>query len=75
MPHMGCANHLAEKWFPLVIQSAIAGDSVYKPLKALKQLKQIDWAAEGLCLACVRKKRRMDERTNRETCGRRWTHG
>ncbi|KAG9309196.1 hypothetical protein JVU11DRAFT_10910 [Chiua virens] len=63
-PHMGCTNLLAEKWFPLVIQSAIAGDSVYKPLEALEQLKQIDWVAEGLCLACVREKR--EEWTNEQ---------
>jgi len=56
-PHMACTNLLADKWFPLVTQSAIAGDSVYRPLEALEQLKQIDWKAEGLCAACVREKR------------------
>ncbi|KAH0826871.1 hypothetical protein J3R83DRAFT_4410 [Lanmaoa asiatica] len=56
-PHMACTNLLADKWFPLVIQSAIAGDSVYKPLEALEQIKRINWAAEGLCTACVREKR------------------
>lgn len=54
---MACTNLLADKWFPLVIQSAIAGGSVCKPLEALEQLKQIDWVAEGLCAACVREKR------------------
>jgi len=63
-PHMACTNVLADKWFPLVIQSAIAGDSVYKPLEALEQLKQIDWGAEGLCAACVREKR--EEWTNEQ---------
>ena len=54
---MTCTNLLADKWFPLVTQSAIAEDSVYKPLGALEQLKQIDWKAEGLCAACVREKK------------------
>ena len=61
---MACTNLLADKWFPLVIQSAIAGDSVYKPLEALEQLKQIDWVAEGLCAVCVREKR--EEWTNEQ---------
>ncbi|KAF8552443.1 hypothetical protein OG21DRAFT_1477736 [Imleria badia] len=63
-PHMTCTNVLADKWFPLVIQSAIAGDSVYKPLEALEKLKQIDWRAEGLCAACIREKR--EEWTNEQ---------
>lgn len=61
---MTCTNLLADKWFPLVIQSAIAGDSVCEPLEALEKLKQIDWAAEGLCVACVREKR--EEWTNEQ---------
>ncbi|KAI9568051.1 hypothetical protein HD554DRAFT_2205210 [Boletus coccyginus] len=63
-PHMACTNLLADKWFPLVTQSAIAGESVYKPLEALEQLKNIDWGAEGLCAACVREKR--EEWTNEQ---------
>ncbi|KAG6371980.1 hypothetical protein JVT61DRAFT_8998 [Boletus reticuloceps] len=63
-PHMACTNLLADKWFPMVIQSAIAGDSVCKPLEALEQLKQIDWEAEDLCAACVREKR--EEWTNEQ---------
>lgn len=61
---MACTNLLADKWFPVVIQSAIAGDSVCKPLEALEQLKQVDWGAEGLCTACVREKR--EEWTNEQ---------
>jgi len=56
-PHMSCTNLLADKWFPLVVQGSIANDSVCMPLEALEQLKQIDWASEGLCMACVREKR------------------
>lgn len=56
-PHMSCTNVLADKWFPLVVQGSIANDSVCKPLEALEQLKQIDWASEGLCMACAREKR------------------
>jgi hypothetical protein len=41
----------------LVIQPAISTSGVYKPLEMLEQIKQIDWAAEGLCAACAREKR------------------
>ncbi|KAG8217984.1 hypothetical protein J3R82DRAFT_6157 [Butyriboletus roseoflavus] len=61
---MACANLMADKWSPLVIQSALSRDSVYKPLEALEQLKQTDWAAEGLGAACVREKR--EELTNEQ---------
>ena len=54
---MACTDVFADQWMALVIQSAIAGDGVYKPLETLEQIKQIDWGAKGLCPACVREKR------------------
>ncbi|KAI6097985.1 hypothetical protein EDD17DRAFT_1478111 [Pisolithus thermaeus] len=56
-PHMACTDVFADKWMSLVIQSAIADGGVYKPLETLEYIKQLDWAAEGLCAACVREKR------------------
>jgi hypothetical protein len=55
-PHMACTDVFADKWMPLVITPAISDSGVYKPLEMLEQIKQIDWAAEGLCAACVREK-------------------
>ncbi|KAI6043344.1 hypothetical protein EDC04DRAFT_2562847 [Pisolithus marmoratus] len=56
-PHMTCTDVFADKWMSLVIQSAISDGGVYKPLETLECIKQLDWAAEGLCPACVREKR------------------
>ncbi|KAI6043353.1 hypothetical protein EDC04DRAFT_2866353 [Pisolithus marmoratus] len=56
-PHMACTDVFADKWMSLVIQSAISDGGVYKPLETLECIKQLDWAAEGLCPACVREKR------------------
>ncbi|KAH7889126.1 hypothetical protein F5I97DRAFT_1841814 [Phlebopus sp. FC_14] len=56
-PHMACTDVFADKWMSLVILSAIAENAVYKPLETLENIKRIDWAAEGLCPACVREKR------------------
>lgn len=55
-PHMACTNIFADKWMSLVITPAIRNSGVCKPLEMLEQIKQIDWAAEGLCVACVREK-------------------
>lgn len=55
-PHMACTDVFAEKWMSLVITPAISNSGVCKPLEMLEQIKQIDWAAEGLCVACVREK-------------------
>ncbi|OJA14272.1 hypothetical protein AZE42_08832 [Rhizopogon vesiculosus] len=55
--HMACTDVFADRWMSLVIQPAISNSGVYKPLEMLEQIKQIDWAAEGLCAACVREKR------------------
>ncbi|KIO04271.1 hypothetical protein M404DRAFT_1000767 [Pisolithus tinctorius Marx 270] len=56
-PHMACTDVFADKWMSLVIPSAISDGGVYKPLETLEFIKQLDWAAEGLCPACVREKR------------------
>ncbi|KIK19596.1 hypothetical protein PISMIDRAFT_682897 [Pisolithus microcarpus 441] len=56
-PHIACTDVFADKWMSLVIQSAISDGGVYKPLETLEFVKQLDWAAEGLCPACVREKR------------------
>jgi len=56
-PHMACTDVFADRWMSLVIQPAISNSGVYKPLEMLEQIKQIDWAAEGLCVACAREKR------------------
>ncbi|KAG2135190.1 uncharacterized protein EDB93DRAFT_1242578 [Suillus bovinus] len=55
-PHMACTDVFADKWMSLVITPAISNSGVCKPLEMLEQIKQIDWAAEGLCAACVREK-------------------
>ncbi|KAG1827640.1 uncharacterized protein BJ212DRAFT_1258168 [Suillus subaureus] len=55
-PHMACTDVFADKWMTLVIAPAISNSGVCKPLEMLEQVKQIDWAAEGLCAACVREK-------------------
>ncbi|KAG1839178.1 hypothetical protein C8R48DRAFT_741759 [Suillus tomentosus] len=57
-PHMACTDVFADKWMLLVITPAISDSGVCKPLEMLGQIKQIDWAAEGLCVACVREKTR-----------------
>ena len=54
--HMKCTDTFAESWMPLVIQPAIDNDGVYKPLETLQRIKGIDWAARGLCAACVNEK-------------------
>ncbi|EGN95772.1 hypothetical protein SERLA73DRAFT_60590 [Serpula lacrymans var. lacrymans S7.3] len=56
-PHMACTDVFADKWMPLVIQHALGNDSVYKPLETLETIKDIDWAAQGLCGVCVEEKR------------------
>ncbi|KAF9220126.1 hypothetical protein BS17DRAFT_355553 [Gyrodon lividus] len=56
-PHMACTDVFADKWMDLVVQSAIADCTLYKPLETLEQIKQLDWGGEGLCPACVRGKR------------------
>ena len=58
-PDMACSSIMGEKWFPLVVQPAIAGNSVYKPLEALEQLKRIEWTAEGVCEGCVKERREV----------------
>ncbi|KAG2121940.1 hypothetical protein DEU56DRAFT_833351 [Suillus clintonianus] len=55
-PHMACTDVFADQWMPLVITPAISTSGVCKPLEMLEQIKQINWAAEGLCAACVREK-------------------
>lgn len=57
-PHMACTDVFADKWMSLVITPAISNSGVCKPLEMLEQIKQIDWAAEGLCAACIRDKTR-----------------
>ncbi|KAF9242026.1 hypothetical protein BU15DRAFT_44452 [Melanogaster broomeanus] len=56
-PHMACTDVFADRWPQLVVESALSGGSLYKPLETLERIKQIDWGAEGLCPACVRDKR------------------
>ncbi|KAL4064188.1 hypothetical protein V8B97DRAFT_2026106 [Scleroderma yunnanense] len=59
-PHMPCTDVFADQWMPLVVQSAITNSvdgGIYKPLETLERIKQIDWAKEGLCPACVWEKR------------------
>ncbi|KAI5997678.1 hypothetical protein F5J12DRAFT_906949 [Pisolithus orientalis] len=48
-PHMACTGVFADQWMSLVIPSAISDGGVYKPLETLESIKQLDWAAEGLC--------------------------
>ncbi|KAG0701691.1 hypothetical protein DFH29DRAFT_805965 [Suillus ampliporus] len=55
-PHMACTDVFADRWMSLVIQPAISNSGVCQPLEMLEQIKQIDWATEGLCAACVREK-------------------
>ncbi|KAG1738290.1 hypothetical protein EDD22DRAFT_787236 [Suillus occidentalis] len=57
-PHMACTDVFADKWMSLVITPAISNSGVCKPLEMLEQIKRIDWAAEGLCGACIRDKTR-----------------
>ncbi|KAI5980533.1 hypothetical protein F5J12DRAFT_962032 [Pisolithus orientalis] len=64
-PHMACTDVFADKWMSLVIPSAISDGGVYKPLETLEFIKQLDWAAEGLCPACVQEKR--EEWTEEQT--------
>lgn len=54
--HMACTDVFADTWMTLVIQPALENDGVYKPLESLEQLKDIDWAKEGLCPSCVMEK-------------------
>ncbi|OSD08239.1 hypothetical protein PYCCODRAFT_1429301 [Trametes coccinea BRFM310] len=54
--HMACTDVLAEKWMPLVIQSALDDNGLCRPLETLERIIAIDWAAEGLCADCVRDK-------------------
>lgn len=55
-PHMECTDVFADKWMSLVITPAISNSGVCKPLEMLEQIKEINWASEGLCAACVREK-------------------
>ncbi|KAG1725715.1 uncharacterized protein EDB91DRAFT_1167667 [Suillus paluster] len=55
-PHMACTDVFADRWMSLVIQPAISTSGVCRPLEMLEEIKQIDWAAEGLCAACVMEK-------------------
>jgi hypothetical protein len=56
-PHMECTDIIAETWMTLVIQPALGSDGVYKPLETLEQMKNVNWAKNGLCASCVREKR------------------
>lgn len=47
-----------------VIQPAFSDGGVYKPLETLEKMKQVDWAAEGLCPDCIGEKR--EEWTNEQ---------
>lgn len=55
---MVCTDVFADKWMSLVITPAISNSGVCKPLEMLEQIKQIDWATEGLCGVCIRDKTR-----------------
>ncbi|KAJ7364104.1 hypothetical protein DFH08DRAFT_838354 [Mycena albidolilacea] len=55
-PHMACTDVFASTWMKLVIQPAIDGEGVYKPLETLEFIKNVDWANAGLCGACVLEK-------------------
>jgi len=56
-PHMACTDVFADKWMTLVIQPSLDCDGVYKPLETLQKMAEIDWAKEGLCIACVEEKK------------------
>ncbi|KAG6329910.1 hypothetical protein ID866_9181 [Astraeus odoratus] len=56
-PHMPCTDVFADKWMPLVVQYAISCNGIHTPLETLERIKQIDWAAGGLCPACVKEKK------------------
>ncbi|OCH92256.1 hypothetical protein OBBRIDRAFT_751737 [Obba rivulosa] len=55
--HMACTNVFAEAWMPLVIQPALEGSGLCRPLETLQTIMDLDWAAHGLCADCVRDKR------------------
>jgi hypothetical protein len=56
-PHMACTDVFADKWMTLVIQPSLDCGGVYKPLETLQKMAEIDWAKEGLCIACVEEKK------------------
>ncbi|TFK82510.1 hypothetical protein K466DRAFT_666465 [Polyporus arcularius HHB13444] len=55
--HMACTDVLAEKWMPLVIQTALDDNGLCRPLETLERIIAIDWEKEGLCAECVKDKR------------------
>ena len=55
--HMACTDVLAEKWMPLVIQTALEDNGLCRPLETLERIIAIDWENEGLCAECVKEKR------------------
>jgi len=70
---MQCTDVFADKWMPLVVQSAITNaddGGIYKPLETLERIKKIDWAKVGLCPACVCEKRGEWSREQEEVWGK-----
>lgn len=67
---MGCTDALAGAWMARVVGPALAGDGVYKPLETLRAVARVDWAAEGVCAACVRVKRAEWREEARDIWGR-----
>ena len=71
---MACTDVLAEKWMPLVIQTALEDNGLCRPLETLERIIAIDWENEGLCAECVKEKRKSGEGSN-AMCGRAWMNG
>jgi hypothetical protein len=65
-PHIPCTDVFADKWMSLVIQPGLDNNGVYRPLETLHQMKETNWAKEGLCQSCVRDKHEewTDEQRN-----------
>jgi len=55
--HMECTDVFADTWMQLVIQPALEGGGIYKPLETLERMKNLDLGDKGLCQSCLREKR------------------
>ena len=55
--HMACTDMFAEQWMPLVIGPALLNSGLCRPIETLRNIQQIDWEKEGLCVECCKEKR------------------
>ncbi|KZT34264.1 hypothetical protein SISSUDRAFT_298153 [Sistotremastrum suecicum HHB10207 ss-3] len=54
--HMKCTDILAGRWSDLVVLPALQHSWASMPIQALREIRKIDWAAEGVCGTCCLQK-------------------